>query len=226
MLISFKKQFIYTKTFKTAGTSVESYFEKYCMPDGEWEFSHMREQHVSESGIVGYRGINSEGKAWFNHMSAEAIRASIGNSIWENYFKFCVIRNPFDKVISGFHFLELSDSDTNQKSSRLENHSLIERFRKWVVSGGAERVVDREKYIIDSKICIDFFVRYEELESGLNHICQRLDIPYELNQLPRLKISARDRDLNINSYYDQSSVDVVKKLFEFELDYFGYLPPK
>ena len=40
MLISHRKQFIYTKTAKTAGTSVESYFEKYCMPEGKWQFSH------------------------------------------------------------------------------------------------------------------------------------------------------------------------------------------
>ncbi len=82
----------------------------------------------------------------------------------------------------------------------MENHSLIEKFRKWVASGGAERVVDRETYMIDGKVSIDFFVRYEELESGLNHICQRLDIPFEISKLPRLKISARDRHLNIASY--------------------------
>ena len=226
MLISFKKQFIYTKTIKTAGTSVESYFEKYCMPDGTWEFSHAREQHVSEYGIVGYRGKHSEGKDWYNHMSAEAIRTRIGNTTWDNYYKFCVVRNPFDKVISAFHFLELSDCDTNPKTHHLEYSSLIEKFRKWVTSGGAASIIDRGTYLIDGKVCVDFFVRYEELESGLNHICQRLDIPYEINKLPRLKISARDRNFDIASYYDQSSIDVVTKLFEFELDYFGYLAPK
>lgn len=35
MLISHRKRFIFTKTAKTAGTSVESYFEQYCMPEGE-----------------------------------------------------------------------------------------------------------------------------------------------------------------------------------------------
>ena len=55
MLISHRKRFIYTKTVKTAGTSVESYFEPYCMREGEWSFSHSRAEYVSEAGIVGIR---------------------------------------------------------------------------------------------------------------------------------------------------------------------------
>ena len=56
MLVSHRYKFIFTKTVKTAGTSIESYFEKYCMPEGEWKESHNREEYVSETGIIGYRG--------------------------------------------------------------------------------------------------------------------------------------------------------------------------
>ena len=97
MLISHINQFIYTKTAKTAGTSVESYFEKFCMPEDEWEFSHARDEYVSKEGIIGYRGNDARGKKWVNHMSALEIRNNIGNSIWNSYFKFCVIRKyPLD----------------------------------------------------------------------------------------------------------------------------------
>jgi hypothetical protein len=105
MLISHKKQFIYTKTIKTAGTSVESYFEKFCMPEGDWEFARTREEYVGKEGIIGYRGIEARGKKWRNHMSAIEIRNNIGKAIWDSYFKFCVIRNPFDKLVSRFFFL-------------------------------------------------------------------------------------------------------------------------
>ena len=106
MLISHRKQFIYTKTAKTAGTSVEVYFEKYCMPEGAWEFSHSHDEYVSAEGIIGYRGKHSWGKKWRNHMSALKIKNNIGNSIWDKYYKFCVIRNPFDKLVSGFYMQE------------------------------------------------------------------------------------------------------------------------
>ena len=102
MLISHRYRFIYTKTTKTAGTSVESFFEEFCMPDGEWTESHRRDEYVSPAGVVGYRGNNPEGKKWWNHMPAASIKELVGKAIWDSYFKFCVVRDPFDKCISAF----------------------------------------------------------------------------------------------------------------------------
>src|SRR5689334_12041430 len=107
MLISHRKRFIYTKTVKTAGTSVESYFEPYCMREGEWTFSHAREESVSEAGIVGIRSgepLEIQGVIWWNHMPAKTIRALIGDAVWNDYFKFCIVRNPFDAVVSAYRF--------------------------------------------------------------------------------------------------------------------------
>ena len=37
MLVSHQKKFIFTKTKKTEGTSVESFFEPYCVLEVTWE---------------------------------------------------------------------------------------------------------------------------------------------------------------------------------------------
>lgn len=216
MLISHRKKFIYTKTVKTAGTSVESYFEKYCMPEGEWKFSHAREMHVSSAGVVGYRGATHEGNEWFNHMSAHSIRSRAGSDVWDQYFKFCIVRNPYDKVISAFYYfslptlLNVTDSD------------VVEYFRSWISSGNAETVVDRDKYLIDGDVCVDYFIRYECIASGVKHVCNCLNIPYSSIDLPRLKVSDRHRDLKISDYYDRATSEIVEKIFEFELKYFDY----
>lgn len=52
MLVSHLKKFIYTKTVKTAGTSVEAYFERYCILPGDFRVTHTREEYVSSGGIV------------------------------------------------------------------------------------------------------------------------------------------------------------------------------
>src|SRR6185312_9079529 len=105
MLISHRYRFIYTKTNKTAGTSVEAYFERYCMPDGEWHPGHARDEYDSEAGVIGYRGENPKNKRWYNHMPAALIRQQVGETVWNDYYKFCVIRNPWEKAISGFAHL-------------------------------------------------------------------------------------------------------------------------
>ena len=65
---------------------MESYFEKYCMPEGEWTFSSGREEYVGKEGIIGYRGGNRRKQIWYNHMPAAKIRDKIGADIWNSYF--------------------------------------------------------------------------------------------------------------------------------------------
>lgn len=59
MLLSHSKRFIYLKTGKTAGTSVEIFFQPYCLPEEHichHTPTHTMEETISEAGIVGYRG--------------------------------------------------------------------------------------------------------------------------------------------------------------------------
>src|SRR5688572_3916092 len=129
MLISHRKKFIYTKTYKTGSTSVEAFFEKYCMSDSEWEARQAKrkaeeeyvvpcgsysafeieqlvekEEFVSPEGIIGYSGTTLTGQKWYNRLPAAALVIMLGPEIWNSYFKFCCIRNPFDKAISMFHW--------------------------------------------------------------------------------------------------------------------------
>jgi hypothetical protein len=237
MLISHRKRFIYTKTVKTAGTSVESYFERYCMPEGSWEFCHSREEYVSPEGIIGYRGTNPRGKKWANHMPASEIRQKIGHATWDAYFKFCVIRNPFDKLVSFFYFREkqkkyrptFRDRLTffYKKSDRfdtVENGNAIEQFRSWIRGGGS--LIDRNKYLIDAKICVDYFIRFEDLHGGINHVCSTLDIPFEPEKIPKLKSGIRKNGIPLHEYYDAETIEIVRRLYKFELETFGYSEPK
>lgn len=243
MLISHRKKFIFTKTKKSASTSVESYFEKYCMPEGQWAFSHAREEYVGEAGIIGYRGRNRGKQIWHNHMSAAKIKDNIGTSIWNSYFKFTVVRNPFDKLVSGFYMQEkrIRKYTTSQKLAAIARklsgkahsrdyiagHSPIERFRNWIRNGGAAggAMLDRNKYLIDGDICIDFFIRYEDLENGINHVCDKLGIAFEPENISHLKGGVRNNQLSLSEFYDQETFNIVKKLYEFELNYFGYTAP-
>ncbi|WP_297802303.1 hypothetical protein, partial [Arenimonas sp. GDDSR-1] len=97
------KRFLYFKTKKTAGTSVEIYFEPHCLPPGSWRPEHARAETVSAYGIIGSRMHGrSNTDVWFNHMPAVLVREHLGHEIFNAYYKFCVIRNPYDKMVSRF----------------------------------------------------------------------------------------------------------------------------
>ncbi|NJL74288.1 MAG: sulfotransferase family protein [Saprospiraceae bacterium] len=238
MLISHRKQFIYTKTYKTAGTSVEVYFEPYCMPEGDWQEKHLREEYVSEAGVIGYRGRprDTSELTWWNHMPAELIKARLNNdAAWNSYFKFCVIRNPFDKVISAYHFQNKALPDQprwyyyQRKVKKVVNQWLYQgvspamkkHFKQWLKEG--KMFIDRDKYFIDNQLCVDYIIQYEDLEGGIKAVCERLNIPFEPARIPRFKVSNRPKKA-YSTYYDQEAIDLVTELFEFEVNYFNYKP--
>lgn len=214
MLVSHRKAFIYTKTAKTASTSVESYFEPWCLPEGTWQFEHGREETVCDEGIIGYRGEETAGKTWFNHMPCAEIRRLLGEETWQRYFKFAVIRDPFDKLLSGYFF------QVRPEGSPAE---LIAGFRRWVREGGA--IIDRHTYTLDGALCLDYFIRFERLEDGIREVCQRLDVPFEVERLPRLKAQFRERSIPLGDFYDRETLDRAAAIYAFELEAFGYRPP-
>jgi hypothetical protein len=239
MLVSHRKHFIFTKTLKTAGTSVESYFEQYCMPHREWQESHLRDEYISESGIIGYRGRSVSGSTWYNHMSAKKIRELIGQDIWDRYFKFTVVRNPFDKLISGFYFKQYNKQykqnysytqklkafakqilGTGDPIDRIKGKTDIERFRSWIQKGGS--IFDRDKYLIDGEECVDYFILFEDIHGGMKHVCDRLSIPFEPSRIPEFKKGKRNHRIQIGAYYDKRTERIVRKLYAWELERFGY----
>ena len=240
MLISHRKKFIFTKTVKTAGTSVESYFEPYCMPEGQWKKSHGREEYVSDTGIVGYRGPNPVNGIWYNHMAASEIRDLIGADVWNQYFKFTVVRNPFDKLVSGFYMLvegrrkKYTTKDWAKayakrllkRASPVEGvtgKSEIERFRNWIKLGGT--IVDRDKYLIDGEICVDYFIQFENLQSDIEEICKRLSIEMDEQSIPGFKKNIRNHRIPVCDYYDDETEKIVRQLYAWEFEKFDYRMP-
>jgi len=185
------------------------------MPVDEWVFQRSREEYVSKTGVIGYRGTNSAGKLWFNHMSAAKIKKQMDETTWNEYFKFTVIRNPYDKLVSKFFFSERPSGTEEQ---------LIANFRDWLQNGGM--FVDRQIYTIDGSICLDYFIRYEYLENGIGQVCKHLNIPFEPEKLPQLKANIRDNNISLRAFYDDELKKVVREEYAFELAYFKYTFPK
>jgi hypothetical protein len=222
MLVSHRHRFIYTKTFKTGGTSVECFLEQFCVTDPERQFTEESEELVSEMGIVGFRGAKrpSDCKYW-SHMPATAIKSAVGDKTWNEYFKFCVIRNPFEKLISAFYFSQHLMHGAVEFENIQEEASKFESWLKlhW------RRYVDRDKYLMLDRFCLDAVVRYETLTRDLREVCRRLGIDNDASSVPGLKTNIRPPGAKASDLYSEKSREIIEEAFRFELDYFGYSFP-
>jgi hypothetical protein len=109
VLVSHEKEFIFLKTSKTAGTSVEMVLEPFCAPPNH-QPSEKTRKIVSKHGVVGRRMIPSKKPSWLfrwqnrwaHHDPAAVVQRRLGKDRFLRYTKVSVARNPFDRAVSQF----------------------------------------------------------------------------------------------------------------------------
>ncbi len=218
MLVSHSHRFVYLKTNKTAGTSVELYFEPYCVDPAAPPASESRAESESRWGIVGYRGPDSSNRKWFNHMSAAAVRDALAPGVWGSYFKFAVVRNPYDVVVSAFWWR----LDPEQRHALAEAPFDEVRSAFAVFAATAPLPPNGNKVAIDGELVVDRVVRFERLEQDVEDVCAAVGVPWRPERLGRFKAGTRMRDEPFASYYDAASARRVEAEYAWELDRFGY----
>lgn len=226
MLISHKHRFIFIKTGKVGGTSLEMALSKFMGDEdvitplswtdeldryrrgfrGAQNFERplaalRRPKDISQWLRASLRSSLGDGETalrarmgfprlYRNHMDAASIRAEVGDEIWENYFKFSVERNPWDKTLSQFYW--------DQKGTK---KGLT--FRDYVLSGRGLKS-DFERYTINGIVAVDHLVRYDNLYAELSSLSQRLRLASDASEVLR-GISAKSGYRNkkeIVSHYD------------------------
>ncbi|WP_243397348.1 sulfotransferase family 2 domain-containing protein [Crocosphaera subtropica] len=241
VLVSHKHKFIYMKTRKTAGTSVEIFFEPFCRPPKQE--AHFTDLIISDVGIVGARGGNPNTKDWFNHIPAYLVKEKLGLSKWDTYFKFCVIRNPWDKMVSTYWYNKNKNNKLPDFKTWLFNWyfkyvpkrnvqdwiqsfprktSYITWLKKSPLIPQSTNIIDRNIYTINNKLALNYYIRFENLSDGIEEVCQKLNLPCDLQKLGNYKASYRQKQRHYSEYYDQETMNIVSKIFAKEIQEFSY----
>ena len=191
MIVSHKHKFIFIKTVKTAGTSIEVDLNQVL---GENDIATPIYPAVGGHKPQNYVVKNKffETTECTNHMRARKVRKVVGNSIWDNYFKFCVKREPVSKVISHYFMLVKSpyfNKDTKDLS-----------FDEYMNRG--EFPIDTFKYTDENGLLIvDKILKYEDLDKELTAVASYLGFNIELTT----KAKAGYRlDLHISKEYSEA----------------------
>lgn len=228
MIVSHKHRFIFVKTTKTAGTSIEIALSRFCGPkDVITPISADDEQLRSDRGFRGPQNFlvspwNFTLKDWarfairgerqqcyFNHMSASAIKGYVGERVWSNYYKFCFERHPCERVISlYFHAYRQEPRPTMWEY-------LNSPMPLTLKSAGFGN------YTIDGRIAVDRVCLYENLQQELEKIGTRLGLPEPL-ELPRAKGALRKDKRPFHEILSEREIEKVRELFQQEFELFGY----
>jgi hypothetical protein len=213
VIVSHEHGFVFMKTRKTAGTSVEIALSRVCgdqdvitpVTDDDELLRRARggrgPQHYLEPP-------NLERKA-FNHMPVSMVRTMLGRQRFESYFSFAIERNPWDAVVSLYHW-RYRDAEPGS-------------FRHYVNSDAVETFATKNQriYRLKGEVAVDRVLRYESLADELAAVWKELDLPGEPD-LPHAKSGTRPRGPSYRSYYDDASRERVATLFALPIQDLGY----
>ncbi len=169
MLICHKYRFIFIKTLKTAGTSIEVELSRKMSDfDVVTPIIPPEPEHVPRNYVT--VGPNNRRVQFFNHMPALLVRQLIGKDKFDRYFKFCVEREPVDKCISDYSMRKNSPThNRNQMELTSENYVNAGRFP-----------VDADKYTDESgTLIVDKILKYENLQAELSDLVTSLGLAFE-----------------------------------------------
>ena len=211
VIASHKHRFIFLKTRKTAGTSVEIALSKVCGPDDIiTEISPEDEALRRAAGGLPPQNFASPplARKAYNHMGAKAVRDLVGAETFADYFTFAIERNPWDAVVS-LYFWKYKDRDE------------LPDFEAYVQEIWIEQLANnRRLYRIRGQMVLDRVLRYEHLDTELREVWDHLGLPGEPD-LPRAKGNARPAG-HYRELYSDASRQRVADVFADTIEAFGY----
>ena len=226
-MISHKHSTIFVHIPKNAGQSVEKVF--------------LDDLGLSwEDRIVLLMGINNSpniGPPRLAHLLAQDYTKNffVSEQIFDQYFKFAIVRNPWSRVYSFYKFLTSQRIDFNKflKHRFYKDYFCSEKY-SWFVRPQADYLVDHNNNLI-----VDYVGRFESIDDHFNYIKRKSNLSPDVF-LPKKNISKpkkifgflplkfspqKDMSVSYTKVYNDYSIDLVSRLYEKDCAMFGYSFP-
>src|SRR5687768_4779420 len=150
------------------------------------------------------------------HLIAIQIWEEVGEAVFNSYFKFTIVRNPWDKAISQYFYMRqrpdlreyigMKEDDPFKVYLGLTRKKLHVQWEK------------QHKFFKDhnGETMVDYIGRLETMQQDTSNIFERLGIKSEV-----LHVNAT-RHQHYSEYYDDESMEMVGEMYKEDIEILGY----
>jgi len=225
MIISHKYKFIFIKTGKTAGTSIEVFLSKFCdkndiltpiypaieghIPRNYSTCQNPISKTVSRDQTIQKTTYDLENQnKFYNHIPAKIIKKKVSAHVWENYYKICVERNPWDKTLSHYYMMNY------RSNNQLTLDKYLEKTNKFCYN--------EQMYCDNNEIIIDKVIKYENLRNELFDFFNKIGIPFDGNLEMNAKSEYRKDRRHYSNIFTNKQKDIIEEAFQNEIKMHNY----
>jgi len=230
-MISYDKKCIFVHIPKTGGTSIERVIWK----------------KISAQLLFG--SPNRYHTGGLQHLKARFIKTEVGEDVFNSFFKFAFVRNPWSKALSQY-FYTIQTRDDLRRILRLPKNASFEDYVKSLekVSFEQNRLVSIEKVMMkipklnqpyltrlhiqwdkqfdflfdeNGNKMVDFIGKFENLQNDFNHISEQLNL--NVRTLPHVTHGVvKSKQQHFTQYYNGTTKAIIANLYKKDIEAFGY----
>lgn len=205
MLFSDSKRFVFIHVQKTAGTSVGAALRPYANAEKRSKLGSFLRLFDFPRDYRRYK--------FRTHASLRDVQRKLPAEVFNGYFKFAFVRNPWDRLVSEYN--AALKKHRNRRHRRIARLGDFEAFIRHELKRGRllqyPMLANR-----DGEIGVDFVGRFESLDADFDTICRRIGVPNELSHL-----NAHPHR-NYREYYDEGTRRLVAEGWAQDVETFGY----
>ena len=146
------------------------------------------------------------------------LMAPYGRRVFDRYYKFGFVRNPWDRVVSLYQ---------RNEGIQMRGKFSFEEFVEWIQLSSDTCVhPSPHRFQVDwfkdknGKVVVDFIGRFEKLNRDWERIASRLEVR---GKLPHMQLNpCKKQGVHYSSFYNRRTRQLVHEKFKEDIDYFGY----
>jgi hypothetical protein len=206
MLISESHKFIFVHIRKAAGSSMRDTLEPLSLPKPRDVKSKVKSRFLKIE--QDYRKY-----AFRQHDDINVAKKLIPEEIFDSFFKFAFVRNPWNRLVSEYEFIRRRpDHSRHSKVIKMNFEQYIHYQSKRFDAHQINMLADKKGVLL-----MDFIGKFENLQEDWNFVTDTLGIENK-----KLSHKKKAGIKNYDSYYTDETRELVAELWKKDIEAFGY----
>jgi hypothetical protein len=154
------------------------------------------------------------------HLTVQEMKPEISEARWQKAFKFTIVRNPWGRIVSLFHY-RLRNNQTGLEEAELTfedwlKRTLVEQDPQYYDK--PKMFLPQVDWLVDAngQIEMDFIGRFEQLSEDFDYIAKQLKTTAKL---PHVNAS---KHRHYSTYYTDETAAIVRDWYAKDIAEFGY----